>query len=141
MTDLEEAIALLRQAVGATPDDHPERAGRFSNLGIALRSRFDRSGTLTDLDEAINLGRQAVRATPDDHPDLAIYQANLASMLQGRFDRTEATEDRDAAVTGWVAAAKSDVALPSVRVTAGRAAGGLLRGRFPAGHPSSWRTL
>lgn len=38
--DLEGTIQAVRQAVESTPADHPDRAGRLSNLGIMLFSRL-----------------------------------------------------------------------------------------------------
>ena len=43
-----------RQAVAATPADHPDRAMYLSNLGDALRIRFERTGDQADLDAAID---------------------------------------------------------------------------------------
>ena len=51
---LNTAIDLLRQAVAATPADHPDRAAMLSNLGAALRTRFERTGDRADLDAAID---------------------------------------------------------------------------------------
>ena len=71
MDDLDRAITMNEQAVASTPDDHPDRAGRLNNLGIALQSRFERTGSMDDLDRAITTNEQAVASTPDDHPDRA----------------------------------------------------------------------
>ena len=68
---LNTAIDLLRQAVAASPADHPGRAAMLSNLGIALQTRFERTGDRADLDAAIDAGQQAVAASPADHPDRA----------------------------------------------------------------------
>jgi hypothetical protein len=46
------AIGWLRRAVALTPADHPDRAGRLSNLGLALRTRYGRTGATADLHEA-----------------------------------------------------------------------------------------
>ena len=62
------AIDLLRQAVAATPADHPDRGAMLSNLGGALRARFERTGDPADLDAAIEVGQQAVAASPDRPP-------------------------------------------------------------------------
>ena len=58
--DLDRAIGLLRQAIAATPEDDPGRSGYLSNLGVALSTRFDRSGQLADIDEALSLLSQTV---------------------------------------------------------------------------------
>ncbi|MGD0603235.1 MAG: hypothetical protein ABSA53_06505 [Streptosporangiaceae bacterium] len=58
--DLDAAITAGRQAVAASPADHPDRAAMLTNLGIALGTRFERAGDLADLDTAIDLFQQAV---------------------------------------------------------------------------------
>jgi tetratricopeptide (TPR) repeat protein len=87
-TALDIAIDLLRQAVVADPTDHPARAGWLSNLGAALRTRFERSGDLADLDAAVDVGQQAVVATPANHSARASVLSNLALALRTRFERT-----------------------------------------------------
>ncbi|NED09375.1 tetratricopeptide repeat protein, partial [Streptomyces sp. SID6648] len=49
--DLDEAVAVGREAAEATPDDHPARTLRLSNLAVILQARFGRTGSLTDLGE------------------------------------------------------------------------------------------
>ncbi|WP_159044969.1 hypothetical protein, partial [Streptomyces sp. NRRL F-5122] len=61
---LEEAIQASRDAVRATPPDHPDLAARLSNLGVALLRSFERGGDQAVLEEAIQASRDAVRATP-----------------------------------------------------------------------------
>ena len=93
MEDLDRAIVTKEQAVESTPDDHPDRAGCLNNLGIALQSRFERTGSMDDLDRAIVTNEQAVESTPDDHPDRAMYLNNLGNALQRRFERTGSMDD------------------------------------------------
>ncbi|MDT3442683.1 hypothetical protein [Pseudofrankia sp. BMG5.37] len=76
---LNDAIDLFRQAVDATPTDHPDRAMYLSNLGLALQARFERVGELADLNDTIDLFRQTVDATPTDHPNRARYLSDLRS--------------------------------------------------------------
>ena len=92
------AIQVGREAVEATPADHPGRALCLSNLEIALRTRFGRTGDLGDIDAAVALGREAVEATPADHPDWALYLTTLGSSLLNRFERTGVLADLDAAI-------------------------------------------
>ena len=87
------------QAVASTPDDHPDRAMYLNNLGIALQSRFERTGSMDDLDRAITTNEQAVASTPDDHPNRAMYLNNLGNALQRRFERTGSMDDLDRAIT------------------------------------------
>ncbi|GAB4076072.1 hypothetical protein GCM10028781_08360 [Nostocoides australiense] len=74
---LEESILLLREAVGAVPPDHPDRAAMLSNLAAALRSRVELTGDRAGLEESILLLREAVGAVPPDHPDRAAMLSNL----------------------------------------------------------------
>src|SRR5215813_4687719 len=52
---LNVAVDLLAQALDATPAGHPDRAEILSDLGFALRLRFERTGRLADLDAAIRV--------------------------------------------------------------------------------------
>ncbi|KAK2731046.1 hypothetical protein FQN57_003707 [Myotisia sp. PD_48] len=98
MSDLEEAIQLGREAITVTPEDHPDRAGQFNNLGIQLSDRYSRTGAMSDLEEAIQLGREAIAATPEDHPDRAVQLSNLGSQLGDRYSRTGAMSDLEEAI-------------------------------------------
>ena len=59
---LDEVIEAAVQAVYLTPTNHPARAGRLSNLGLALRIRFERTGALDDLNNAISRYRAATES-------------------------------------------------------------------------------
>src|SRR5436190_1902559 len=93
MDDLEEAIQGAREAVDATPRDHPDRAGRLNNLGIRLGDRYSRTGAMDDLEEAIRVALEAVDATPQDHPNRAGRLNNLGIRLGDRYSRTGAMGD------------------------------------------------
>ena len=92
------APVLLSRICDATHADHPNRAGRLSNLGAALQSRFERFGDRVDLDAAVAVGRAAVEATSADHPDRAGCLSNLSIVLRLRFERFGDRADLDAAV-------------------------------------------
>lgn len=87
---------------------------------------------MADLDEAIAVGRQAVEAAPADHPYVAMYLDELGNALRTRFERSRSAADLKAAVRALVTAAEVGSAAPSLRVRAGRAAGGLLAASDPA---------
>ncbi|KAK1992553.1 hypothetical protein LX36DRAFT_684839 [Colletotrichum falcatum] len=87
MADLEEAIAIARQAVEATPEDHPDRAMRFA-----------RTGVMEDLEEAIRIARQAVEATPEDHPDRPLLLNNLGARVGNKFSRIGVPANLDEAI-------------------------------------------
>ena len=94
----------MRAAVEATPVGHPDRARWLSNLGRALRLRFERTGMLPDLDEAVTIGRAAAEATPPDDPDRAVMLSNLGAILQRRFERTGVLADLEESVAAMRAA-------------------------------------
>lgn len=50
MADLKEAIDIARQAVDATPKNHPNRAALLNNLGRQLGNRYGRTGAMADLE-------------------------------------------------------------------------------------------
>ena len=66
-------MTAFRDAVAVTPPRDPACAGRLSNLGLSLTTRFELTRNAADLDEAINTGRDAVAATPPHDPNLAVY--------------------------------------------------------------------
>jgi hypothetical protein len=82
MADLEESIQIGQKAVKATLKDHPDQAGRLSNLGISLRDRYSRTRAMADLEEPIQIGWEAVKATPKDHPNRAGRLSNLGISLK-----------------------------------------------------------
>jgi hypothetical protein len=73
------AITAGRTAVAATPDGHRSRGATLSNLGVVLRTRFERTHDQAALDEAVETIRAAVAATPDGHPCRAVRLVNLGS--------------------------------------------------------------
>ncbi|KAM5353081.1 hypothetical protein ACJZ2D_017037 [Fusarium nematophilum] len=98
MADLEEAIQVGREAIDATPLDHPNRTRFLSNLGRRLGDRYSRIGTMADLEEAIQVGREAIDATPPDHPDRATLLNNLGIRVGDRYSRTGAMTDLEEAI-------------------------------------------
>ncbi|KAF8436638.1 CHAT domain-containing protein [Boletus edulis BED1] len=55
LRDLEDAISTYRDAVHLTPDGHPDKPSRLSNLGLSFVTCFKRLGELRDLEDAISL--------------------------------------------------------------------------------------
>jgi tetratricopeptide (TPR) repeat protein len=95
---LSAATDLWERIVTATAPDDPDGGMYLSNLGIALLTRFERTGALADLDNAIQVGQLAVQRTAADHPNHAGGLSNLGNALRARFDRTGAPGDLDGAV-------------------------------------------
>ncbi|MBO3738717.1 tetratricopeptide repeat protein [Actinoplanes flavus] len=79
---LDEAVAAGRRAVDGTPHTDGDRATMLSDLGIALQTRAELTGSEPDLRQAITAGREAVDSSPPDSPDRALYLTNLAIALR-----------------------------------------------------------
>ena len=97
-------VDLWQRILEAIPVDHPGRAGSLSNLGVALRRRFEWTGALADLEAAIEAGRAAVGAAPPDDSDRAGRLSNLGVALRRRFEWTGALADLEAAIEAGRAA-------------------------------------
>ena len=63
LSDLEDAISTLGDAVDLTPHGHPDRPHRLHNLGNSFKARFERLGELSNLEQAISLYFHAASAT------------------------------------------------------------------------------
>ena len=85
LVDIEDAISAHKEAVRLTPDGHYNKPTYFSNLGISLVNRFDRSGQLVDIEDAISSYKDAVRLTPDGYRNKPLYLFNLGASLSRRF--------------------------------------------------------
>src|SRR5262249_27265482 len=112
-----------KQALDATPADHPVRARYLSNLTMALLAQFHGTGRLADLDAAVRVGQQAVDAAPADHPERALAVGNLAAALQVRYERFRRAGDLEAVIGRWREAAEVDAGSPGIRMSAARAWG------------------
>jgi len=95
---LTAAMEQLRQALDMAPAENPQRSVIISDIGVALRHRFELTGALADLDEAIDTQRQAVEAVSADDPRRVSYVSNLSNVLRIRFERSGAHADLDGAV-------------------------------------------
>lgn len=120
MKDLEESIRVAREAVEATPKDHPDRSRHLNHLGARLGDRYSRTGAMADLEESIRIIREAVAATPKDHPDRAQWLTSLGNRLADRHSRTRAMADLEEAKQCFNAALNQQEAIISTRISAGR---------------------
>ncbi|WP_157239230.1 CHAT domain-containing protein [Catenuloplanes japonicus] len=104
--DLDESIALHREAAALTPATDPSRGRYLSNLGLALRIRFERNGDFADLGEAVAVTREAVESSPPDAPDLYRLLTNLGVALRERYVHQGNAEDLSEAIhSGQIAVA------------------------------------
>jgi hypothetical protein len=97
--DLDEAITVLQHLVDQPSLADPERAGCFSNLGIALMKRYDLREAALDLEEGFAAARSAVNLAPEDHPRRPMYTSNLSLLALTYAERHgSAAADLDLAV-------------------------------------------
>jgi hypothetical protein len=92
------SVQVWRQIMMATSADDSSRAGRLSNLGLALFALSCCSGVAADLDEAVECQREALAITPADAADRARQLINLTSMPRERFTSAGAEGDLHLAV-------------------------------------------
>ncbi|GAB1818583.1 tetratricopeptide repeat protein [Herbidospora sp. RD11066] len=132
---LDDTIDVLARAAERTDDDHPDRAGRLSNLALALRFRADRSGSTDDLDDAIRAARRAVDATRPDDGDAATYLNTCADAVHSRFERFGDPTDLDEAIGLHRRAAEVGRRHPAAAVLRTSLGSALLSRFFLAGDP------
>ncbi|CUS11439.1 unnamed protein product, partial [Tuber aestivum] len=98
LADLQESIKYCEEALASTPQNHPDRADRYGNLGEMFLTRFERIGDLGDLQKAIEHSEAALDATPQDHSNRAQKQDNLAATLSVRYCRMGGLDDLQKAI-------------------------------------------
>ena len=89
LSDLEDAIPMLRDTVDCIPDDHPPTPTYLGNLGSPSRIRFEHLGELSDLEDAISTLRDVVDLIPDGHPGKSDCLHNIGLSFMTRFGRLE----------------------------------------------------
>ncbi|KAF5311237.1 hypothetical protein D9611_013031 [Ephemerocybe angulata] len=92
-SDLNDAVSTLRQVVNMTPHTHPRMPSFLSNLGIALKHNFQRTGEISGIIEAISAQQRSVDLTPEGHSDLPAVLNNLGNALACGFERTGVLSD------------------------------------------------
>lgn len=108
-------------AVTLTPDNHPDKPSRLSNLGTAFSTRSRHLKNPADLNNAIAQQQAAVDLTPDGHPDKPGRLINLAKSFLTRFGRLRQSIDAEVAISHFSAAAMSPTGPPTVRFNAAKA--------------------
>ncbi|MCR3749181.1 CHAT domain-containing protein [Lentzea californiensis] len=93
--DLDLALAALRAALGALPDEHPDRVMAQHNLGSFLLYRTIQ-GQSSDPEEVVGLISAALEATPAGHPARTGRRMSLAQALLHRSDTSSARQDDQA---------------------------------------------
>lgn len=133
--DVAATVRLEREALDLTPADHPDRPSYLTVLGGGLTVTgaiaSDRRQAIEALREAIEVLREATRATPADDPHLASRLASLGDAFAARLRHTGTKRDRNAAIAAYAKAASQELAQPSARVRAARAAADLVPDATP----------
>ncbi|KAG1736959.1 CHAT domain-containing protein [Suillus lakei] len=96
--DLDQAIALQREALALRPIGHTDRSLSLNNLAAELSTRFSHRGNDEDLDQAIALHRDALALRPVGHTDRSSSLNNLVAELSTRFWHRGNDEDLDQAI-------------------------------------------
>ena len=86
MSDLEETIALNKDALELRTRGRANRCLSLNDLAIYLSTRYNRLRQLVDLDEAIIANREALQYHAPGHPDRFISMNNLAICFSTRDD-------------------------------------------------------
>lgn len=128
--DVATIVRLEREALDLTPADHPSRPSYLAVLGggltVTSAIASDRRQAIEVLREAIEALREATRATPTDDPHLASRLASLGDAFAARLRHTGTKRDRNAAIAAYTKAASQELAQPSERIRAARAAADLV---------------
>ncbi|MFF4396439.1 hypothetical protein [Streptomyces sp. NPDC001480] len=107
--DVRRAVAVLEEAVTATPPGLAERRLFTVNHARALLQWYDIDGEAACLDRAVGLlSRAADAAPPDDAVERSAVLTNLGSALHMRFTHRGTAEDLDAAVAAFARVPRSE---------------------------------
>ncbi|KAG2151641.1 CHAT domain-containing protein [Suillus bovinus] len=95
---LDEVISLHYDALGYYNTGNACRWQLLCNLGIMLRTRFERRGNDKDLDQAITLQMEALALHPVGDTDRCTSLNNLVNLLSSHFKHRGNDEDLDKAI-------------------------------------------
>jgi CHAT domain-containing protein len=101
LTNLQDSISNLDNAVQLTDDAHPNKAMYLSELGISRRARFGQLGEVADLENSNANYEKAVQLTDDAHPHKVIYLANLGTGQWSRYNRFGRLADLEALISNY----------------------------------------
>jgi tetratricopeptide (TPR) repeat protein len=107
--DVRRAVAVLEEAVTATPPRLPERRLFTVNHARALLQWYDIDGKDACLDRAVKLlSRASAESPPADAVERSAMLTNLGSALHTRFVRRGTAEDLDAAIATFARVPRSE---------------------------------
>ncbi|GGN76464.1 hypothetical protein GCM10010112_48590 [Actinoplanes lobatus] len=124
---LDRAVALLTAALHATASAELSHAVLSTNLGSALRIRFERHGDGADLERAIELHTAAMNATGTGRPGATV---NLAGVMHLRFKLGGDRADLDRCVELLTTAVDLSGSDDAARLGAMTSLGNMLNLRF-----------
>jgi hypothetical protein len=125
--DVDGAVAAYRRALELMPDEDGDQIVVLTNLGVALRYRFERFGALADLDEAVEMGRRSVQVPGGDDGTASF---NLSSTVRLRFQVAGRQEDLETAVASARAAIGNLASADPRRAVRGAALANALQMRY-----------
>ena len=98
-SDLEEAIALNREALELQVPPHPQQSNTLNNLAKALWTRFLRDSRESDLEEVIILAREALKLPATPHLERSNSLNILGLALEARYEEGDQQIDIDEAIS------------------------------------------
>jgi CHAT domain-containing protein/tetratricopeptide (TPR) repeat protein len=99
LQDIDEAICLIKRAIGSTTvDDVNQRSELLFDLGNAFDMKYSETGDMTELDESIKAMRECVNETSTNKLERELRLIALASRLRTKFSKTRAIDDVEEAI-------------------------------------------
>ena len=115
----EEAEHVVQPGQAAHGDGHDaERAGRLANLASFLRDRARSTGSSADLDRALVMNYLALNVVPLGHHTQAMLLMNTGHCLRDQFSRSGDRKALALARNMYILAARTETAMPTVRIHA-----------------------
>ncbi|KAM0360445.1 hypothetical protein ACHAP4_002523 [Fusarium culmorum] len=97
LSDLVEAIVLIKQGIKDTPKGNVYRGAMLATLAAILGTKAVQTSNDKDLDEAIDVAYQVLQVVPPAHPERVRYLHNLAKLLRMRYSQSmKATDLKEA---------------------------------------------
>ncbi|KIM77334.1 hypothetical protein PILCRDRAFT_12152 [Piloderma croceum F 1598] len=93
LSDLDNVILLLEQALELNPPIHPDHAASLYNLFLFFDIRYRKLGQHTDLDKMVLMLHKILDIHPPDHPNRATSLSNLTFVLKTQFDKSGEISD------------------------------------------------
>ncbi|MGV9214719.1 CHAT domain-containing protein [Micromonospora sp. RB23] len=126
----DQAEALLRQALAATPAGAPERLHYLSALGKVHRDQFQHLGRRRALAAAVEAHRESLEATGAGDPDRPVRLFNLGNVLGDTYEVDRDPAALDEAITALRDAVRAAAPGTPVRAMARMNLGQRLRDRW-----------